>query len=510
MLTSKEVLEKTGISRATLNNYISCGIVARPEVLPPQPSDGDAPRIGYFPADVVDRIEEIQRLKREGWSITRITEHFAGDGASARPGAAAAPRSAMPVLKEEARGEAMPYLSFGEIAHPAYLVNSRFEVVWMTAAAGSAAWPNSVPLPPEALSQAVLQYVLREQGQRDPITAESRQAILRLHLGLARQRGTRIADLCRGLPRDEAVAVEGLYEQADRFDFPLVVRAPVVPSRPGAPSPVYLYALNFREGILFIYIPDATAATDVSALLERPAPAANPARKAAPVLAEVAVLVADLQDASRLWSELPAEEYFELVNDIWLTLAPIVHRHHGTTARHPGEGIVCCFTSRAGAGHLWNALAAAHDVREAMRRLSQQWQLRKGWPTELFLNSGLDEGREWQGSLGPDPQGDLTVLGDAASHATLISSVGRAGAIWATRNLVGKLRPDLRGRLTYGVRRAGEDARHMVVSSTFSQVENLVDLAAAGRENLKPIARLPITEILDIAVSDDAAGRDSL
>ena len=49
LLTSKEVLEACGISRATLNNYISCGIVPRPEVLPPEPSDGAAPRIGYFP-----------------------------------------------------------------------------------------------------------------------------------------------------------------------------------------------------------------------------------------------------------------------------------------------------------------------------------------------------------------------------------------------------------------------------------------------------------------------------
>ena len=76
-MTSKELLERTGISRATLNNYISWGIVPKPEVLPPEPRDGAAPRIGYFADEVVERIEEIQRLKREGWSITRIVEHFA-------------------------------------------------------------------------------------------------------------------------------------------------------------------------------------------------------------------------------------------------------------------------------------------------------------------------------------------------------------------------------------------------------------------------------------------------
>ena len=51
LLTSKEIIERTGISRATLNNYISSGLVARPQVLPPNPQDGGAPRIGYFPDD---------------------------------------------------------------------------------------------------------------------------------------------------------------------------------------------------------------------------------------------------------------------------------------------------------------------------------------------------------------------------------------------------------------------------------------------------------------------------
>ena len=81
MLTSKEIIERTGISRATLNNYIASGLVARPQVLPPGPEHGAAPRIGYFPDDTIERVETIQRLKREGWSISRIAGHFAAQGA---------------------------------------------------------------------------------------------------------------------------------------------------------------------------------------------------------------------------------------------------------------------------------------------------------------------------------------------------------------------------------------------------------------------------------------------
>ena len=65
MLTSKEIIERTGISRATLNNYIASGLVPRPQVLPPGPEQGAAPRIGFFPDDTIARVEEIQRLTRE-------------------------------------------------------------------------------------------------------------------------------------------------------------------------------------------------------------------------------------------------------------------------------------------------------------------------------------------------------------------------------------------------------------------------------------------------------------
>jgi hypothetical protein len=85
LLTSKEIIERTGISRATLNNYIASGLVPRPQVLPPGPQDGAAPRIGYFPDDTIARVETIQRLKQQGWSITRIAEHFAAHPPVAAP-----------------------------------------------------------------------------------------------------------------------------------------------------------------------------------------------------------------------------------------------------------------------------------------------------------------------------------------------------------------------------------------------------------------------------------------
>ena len=75
-----------------------------------------------------------------------------------------------------------------------------------------------------------------------------------------------------------------------------------------------------------------------------------------PRLTPVAVLVSTLQDAAELWLQLPAGEYFELVNEIWLELDRIFTRHGGRHGRHPGEGMVCHFLPErlphtSGGGH---------------------------------------------------------------------------------------------------------------------------------------------------------------
>lgn len=317
MLTSKDIIEKTGISRATLNNYIASGLVARPEVLPPGPDDGDAPRIGYFPDDTIERIETIHRLKREGWSIGQIAEHFA----------------------------------------------------------------------------------------RGPATA------------------------------------------------------PTAPSRE-VTSPV--------------------PATERMPAASQEPPRVHESR--IPTLTAVAVLVATLEDAPGLWGRLSAQEYFELVNEIWAELDRIFRGHSGLLGRHPDEGLVCYFLPGRGRPHIWNAVTAALDVRDAMRQVSLRWQARKGWDVQLVMNTGLDEGEDWMGSVGA---GDLRVLGEAADRAEQLSRCSSGGAVLVTRRLIGKLLPHEQGQLAFGVPDAAGFPRLL---STFTRLadigtgpvpQRLADLAVA-------------------------------
>ena len=73
MLTSFEVMEAANISRATLNNYISQGLLPRPLVKNPEPgAPTNARQIGYFPEEVLARLERISQLKKDGYAMAEI------------------------------------------------------------------------------------------------------------------------------------------------------------------------------------------------------------------------------------------------------------------------------------------------------------------------------------------------------------------------------------------------------------------------------------------------------
>jgi DNA-binding transcriptional MerR regulator len=72
LISSKEILIKTGISRATLNNYIALGILSKPLVRQPTVGEDDARVLGYFPDSALERIEQVRRMKAEGLSMADI------------------------------------------------------------------------------------------------------------------------------------------------------------------------------------------------------------------------------------------------------------------------------------------------------------------------------------------------------------------------------------------------------------------------------------------------------
>ncbi len=81
MLTSFEVMEAANISRATLNNYISQRLLPRPLVKNPEPgAPTSARQIGYFPKEVLARLERINQLKKDSYAMADIAKQLELEG----------------------------------------------------------------------------------------------------------------------------------------------------------------------------------------------------------------------------------------------------------------------------------------------------------------------------------------------------------------------------------------------------------------------------------------------
>ena len=210
------------------------------------------------------------------------------------------------------------------------------------------------------------------------------------------------------------------------------------------------------------------------------------------------MLVADLQNSVRICAELPPEEYFQLINDVWGGMEPILRRHFGTHGKHVGDGMVSYFFPQPDSNYMINALACARDMREEMQEISRRWRGDKNWLNDLILNIGLHEGQEWFGTFQTPTHVEFTVLGDTINMAARLSDLARDGAIWGTKSLIGKLSNNERKSMQYGIKRPNGSEEPVLVPNTFSRVSNLIDLDDSKNAKFQDIGALAVTEVFDM------------
>jgi len=239
MLSSKEILEKTGISRATLNNYISFGILSKPVIANPGQSGGPR-QLGYFSDDAIERINQVQQLKQEGVSMSEIVSRL-GDSRS----------EDVMQLHSSADVVALPpsrlRVTFEDIRQPAYMINHNFELVWINDG-GKAEFLNGLKqLPANSEERNIFRLTTNKEMHADEADA------LDFHLSLAKGKVTigAFGTICQGLSTSDRMRLE------QRFgDIAALVERPI------AQSEVYLrrqgkncrtYASFFREGIFIVF-----------------------------------------------------------------------------------------------------------------------------------------------------------------------------------------------------------------------------------------------------------------
>jgi len=320
------------------NNYIARGLLPKPLVSRPDIRGRGPRQIGYFPEETIARIELIQRLKKEGKSMEEIKLELASTGTH---GIAAA-SDAVPVMAHPASARNRLTLTIDQLPHPAYMVNYNFEVVWFNDQARHAIPGVFTRLAPRTEERSIF-HLLLAAGQAD--LAPSHRQLLSLNLALAKERMevAAITQPLQGIPAAKIQLIENLYRGAEPVRAGPIVELPLRFARAddGREENYVAYAAYFREGILVILNAVGTDSDELLRLLSRrDMVIRNLLSKRLPVLTELAVLVADLQDSVKICSELPPHEYFELINQIWSSAGEIFRRYYGTYGKHVGDGMV--------------------------------------------------------------------------------------------------------------------------------------------------------------------------
>lgn len=516
LLTSKDILERTGISRATLNNYIARGFLPKPIVSRPEISGSGPRQIGHFAPEVLERIELIQQWKRGGIGMDDIGLRLASSNptplSNIRESTPQQPQTASQTTFQPApQSEPQPgqrggatnssntlTLTIDHMPHMAYMVNYKFEVLWLNDKARDSLPGLFDHLPPGTEDRSIFKLLIEHSDE----LAKNYASMLRMNLTLAKERlnlGGIIQPL-RGMASEKLRGLEQLFDEAEPTRPNVVNEVPLcLTDAKGDSTEHTAFATYFREGILIVIAPQQSDADELLRLLgRRDMVIRTLLSKRLPVLTDLAIIVADLQESVKICSELPPDEYFELVNKIWSTAGEIFRKYYGTYGKHVGDGMVYYFFPQPDSDYVMNAVVCAQELKIAMSKLSKEWQIRKNWVNELYLNTGLNEGQEWLGTFQNATSVEFVVLGETINQTARLSDMARFGQVWATKNFMSKLPANHRQRVDFGIERVGANGQRMLVQSSYSRVSNVVDVESGRYVKLQDIAGLAVTEIRNV------------
>jgi adenylate cyclase len=501
-ISSKDLLNKTNISRATLNNYIRAGIIPRPVIKKPGSLEEKAKKIGYFPLIVLDIMANVKELKKEGYSVEEIIKKISKESLSEN---VTKDESENVIFFQENRGKSPKMInhlgkeikfSLDGINTPAYLINYNYEIEWINSEAEEKIFNQTVKSKKTADSRNIFKLFFNWEFHNSLINWEK---FVDFHIAFLKLKYPKEAleQLYSGISEREVTFLGTSYDRTQVVKKEIIIQSALtIDKKDGTKDSYRIHTTFFREGIFFLYEPSDYIIKGVTELLShRERVIKDLLQQRLPTLVPFCVLVADLQESVRICAELLAEEYFELIKQIYIKMEESFQKYYGVYGKHAGDGIVYYFLKERESNYLTNAICCAKEIQKKMERLSAEWRVNKKWHNDLYLNIGINEGEEFFGTIPSSNNIEFTALGDTINFAARLSSLARYGSILTTKNLINKLSDEERANIRFGVRRKMPD-RETFVENTFSRVIDLVHVDDLRREKFIDIATLAVTEIV--------------
>ncbi len=490
-ISSLDIINKTGISRATLNNYIRMNLLPHPVVKRPREISVRARMIGYFPESVIDSIIQIKELKKKGYSMEAIANRLKRSKLIQN-----SREDIMQDKEKEEDTSSNPLtVTINDITCPAYLLNYKYEIDWINKDAENTIFQKNIHNIKEPTARNIFLLLMRA----DHGIHQTSINLIDFHLSFLKGKimKNELGQLFEGMSQNEREHLENRYELIESPTLRTVNKIPLrLSDDAGKCISDCIYYMQFREGILFIHAQEADSINEISNLLSCRSSVINDLlRQRMPTLVSFAVLIADLQNSVGICAELPSEEYFELIHQIWACVEGSFKQYYGTYGKHVGDGMLYYFLKERDNQYLINAISCALEIRENIKKLNMEWKTRKGWFNELYLNIGINEGQEYFGVIPSAPSVEFTALGDTVNYAGRLSDFARYGSIWTTKNLINRLTVDDKASIRYGIRHKNQD-RETLVENTFNRIIDMPNQDNATICKFKDISTLAITEII--------------
>ena len=490
-ISSKEVIARTGISRATLNNYIAINLLPPPEIRRPEEPGGPT-KIGYFPIWVIDRVEKIRELKAAGMRMSEIAAHFMNDVEDTES-----------ADSEEVNDIA--YESIEEIVFPAILVNGRWEIIWINERAEKEFFKESVQQIPSAANRNILQLFLK--GGLVKRFANWKD-ILAVHGRLAKRdlSEDRIEQICRQIDTCPIEELKELWRNAKPLaDGPITQQELVLKPYNGKSTRLTLFSSDFREGTLLLYTPLSMQLVQVlDLLLGRERLVKALLSRTIPSLTSLCILVGRLESGLHLRTALPPEEYFDLINRIILTSHQCFKDFGGTPGHSIQEGVVGFFLSSPDSPreYLHLALQCSQALKQMAGDIDKRWKYKKVWKNTLQMNMGIHCGEEWLGTVPSSLAFEFTVLGESLVETIKLGEFAQGGSIWASKRVIENMWPEDRQRVEFGVW-LGTGQERFMNPGIYSQVRELISVDELQQRALREISNLAVTEIINVHPTED-------
>lgn len=511
-ISSLDIINETGISRATLNNYIRMNLLPRPVVKRPEDRSVRARMLGYFPESVIDLIKQIKELKKKGYSMDAIADRLKGSDSIQTPdeiipeneaGTENTKNEKETLQSENISSQIMSEdstssltVTINDITCPAYLLNNNYEIDWINNDAEKIIFKQKIHNIKDSTARNIFLLLMRNYFTHN----QTRHDLIDFHLRFVKEKTVKseLGQLYEGISQNEIEHLENSYDQIEPASKQAVNKILLkLSDDKGNCISDCVYYMVFREGILFIHALEASSIQKIANLLSCRSSVINDLLKQRmPTLVSFAVLVADLQNSCGISAELPSEEYFELIHQIWACVEDSFKHYYGTYGKHVGDGMLYYFLKERDNQYLINAISCALEIRENIKKLNLEWKSRKGWFNDLYLNIGINEGQEYFGTIPSAPSIEFTALGDTVNFAGRLSDFARNGAIWTTKNLMNKLTAEDKVDICYGIRHRDQD-REMLVENTFRRIIDMAALDSTIISKFKDISTLAITEIVD-------------